>query len=136
MIADEGMSHSNESEIKCPYCDWEDTDSWEFGGEPEEELERICGDCEKKFLATRNIEVSYSTIRMPCGEKEHDYKTKWYVLHKKEYENGKWANLEVENYQHTQTLVCSKCGGMDFIKITKEKYDATPDSEKLGGGSL
>ena len=50
------MEHKYESNIKCPYCDWEDQDSWEFG---EDSGTHTCGSCgrvnERDFLASNNI---------------------------------------------------------------------------------
>lgn len=59
------MEHINENNIKCPYCDWEDKDSWEFG---EDSGTYTCGSCEKEFNVERNVEVTYSTSRIDCEE--------------------------------------------------------------------
>ena len=47
--------------ITCPYCGYEDLDSWEVDCEDGEEVEQECGSCEKEFYATRSITVDYST---------------------------------------------------------------------------
>lgn len=51
-----------ESEIICPYCEYEHVDSWEWEEASQDEtLEKECDKCEKKFYACRNIDVSYSS---------------------------------------------------------------------------
>jgi transcription elongation factor Elf1 len=62
--------------IICPYCGWEDVDSWE--NEPGEEDIGLmsCGRCEKEFYAERYISTSYSTKKatygtcLGCGAKD------------------------------------------------------------------
>lgn len=40
------MKHLHENNIKCPYCDWEDQDSWEFG---EDSGAHTCDRCEEEY---------------------------------------------------------------------------------------
>lgn len=40
------MERKYKSNIKCPYCDWEDNDSWEFR---EDSGTHTCGSCEKSL---------------------------------------------------------------------------------------
>lgn len=48
--------------ITCPYCGFQDEDSWELAcGDECEDIECDCGLCEKPFLASRHISVTYST---------------------------------------------------------------------------
>lgn len=56
------MNTQYEDNITCPFCGYVDRDSWEvdFGGmEGEEKLE--CGECQKEFVVTKHIEVTYSS---------------------------------------------------------------------------
>lgn len=47
------------SEIVCPWCGHEHSDSWEMGsGEME------CHDCGREFQTERDVSVSYSTSRI------------------------------------------------------------------------
>lgn len=55
------IDHENTANIVCPYCGYEDMDSWEFKGDSDEELEHECDRCGETFLATRFISVSYYT---------------------------------------------------------------------------
>lgn len=45
-----------EDEVKCPYCGFEDGDSWEL----DEEGETDCGNCGAKLAYSRTVEVTYS----------------------------------------------------------------------------
>jgi transcription elongation factor Elf1 len=49
--------------ITCPYCGYEDQDSWEvdFGNSECTEIE--CTNCEKEINVTRHISVSYSAYK-------------------------------------------------------------------------
>lgn len=64
------MKHEYENNIKCPYCNWEDKDSWEL---QEDEDIVTCGSCEKDFNVTRDIEVTYSTSKIKCEENNHNF---------------------------------------------------------------
>lgn len=65
------MNHYYEKNIKCPYCDFEDKDSWEF---EQDEAVHECGSCEKEFNVVRNIEVTYSTSRITAKEDYNNQK--------------------------------------------------------------
>ena len=57
----------NTSYAKCPYCGYENCDSWELGisglGVIDNEGEADCDQCEKTFIWSRNISSTYSTVR-------------------------------------------------------------------------
>lgn len=61
-------------EITCPYCGYEEGDSWEYGDL--ESTGRVsCGSCGKEFWATRNVAITYSTEKVDWkldGEKKID----------------------------------------------------------------
>ncbi len=48
-------------ECVCPYCGYEDTDSWEIGGGSEQDGTTQCARCSREFGYSRVISVSYST---------------------------------------------------------------------------
>ena len=64
-------------DITCPYCGWTNGDSWEEGENVNDGSLGImtCGGCEKSFLASRNMEITYSTEKCPCqnGEEPHKF---------------------------------------------------------------
>ena len=43
-------------EVVCPHCGYVSSDSWEMT-----EGDRVCADCENRFVMTRHQEVTYST---------------------------------------------------------------------------
>ncbi|MDR6794717.1 Zn ribbon nucleic-acid-binding protein [Pseudarthrobacter oxydans] len=59
-------------EAKCPYCNYEDTDSWELSDDGEW---TECGSCGKRFGYERHLEVTYSTYKQDCanGLAEHQW---------------------------------------------------------------
>lgn len=56
-VASMGASYS-ESEVTCPWCGYEHSDSWEFS-----DGDYDCADCEKPFGVSRDESVTYSTVR-------------------------------------------------------------------------
>jgi hypothetical protein len=115
------MRHECESNIKCPYCDWEDEDSWEFG---EDSGTYTCGDCGKEFNVKREVEVTYSTSRLDCLENktEHDYKVDSFYMLKRKHENGIFIDLPENEWTYHKIMMCSICGDKDYIKLTKDEY--------------
>ena len=57
---------SLEHEMICPYCGYEQRDSWEIPGD-DGTVE--CGRCEKEFDFTRNVEVTFSTTPLAKEDK-------------------------------------------------------------------
>lgn len=64
---------SRKEEITCPWCGYEDSDSWEFEGEYDDAYE--CPECGKKFILEVHTEITYTSKRriddMPegwCGD--------------------------------------------------------------------
>lgn len=60
--------------ITCPWCGYEDTDSWEFEGEYDDAYE--CPECGKKFILEVHTEITYTSKRhiedMPEGWRGDD----------------------------------------------------------------
>lgn len=60
---------SAKENITCPWCGYEDTDSWEFDAEYDVDYE--CPSCGKPFILERIVEVTYTSKRriedMPEG---------------------------------------------------------------------
>lgn len=60
------MAH-NTSEIVCPHCGYEFSESYEISPN-EEDIGKIqCEQCEKFFYATRNVEITYDTEKCRVG---------------------------------------------------------------------
>lgn len=51
------------SEVTCPYCGYEESDSWEIS-----EGERECGDCGHSYEVERIVTVEYSTSKVFAKE--------------------------------------------------------------------
>jgi len=115
------FEHTHTDNIICPYCDWEDTDSWEFGTE---DGTHTCGNCEEEFRVSPCVSVTYSTYRMDCEEigKKHDYQLLEYCLRDREYKDRKWINLPESKYRYMKIEQCTICGDKNYIDITKEEY--------------
>lgn len=65
------MNTENTRNIICPYCGYEDLDSWEMTSETEEEetIKIECTNCEKKFDLIYHIVLTYSSFKLK--NKEH-----------------------------------------------------------------
>jgi len=50
---------SSEDNITCPYCNWEDVDSWE---QKDDENTIVCSNCGGEFDYIRYVTVSYDSI--------------------------------------------------------------------------
>lgn len=63
--------HICEDEIKCPHCDYEYSDSWEYNHCEDDKLE--CLSCDKAFALTANNTVDYSTKVFDCKDDDHKW---------------------------------------------------------------
>jgi RNase P subunit RPR2 len=54
--------------ITCPYCGWEDRDTWECGMIDEDIKEVQCGNCEKTFSVSCTVSRTFRSDRL--SEKE------------------------------------------------------------------
>lgn len=61
-VSEEMPTHWGELEIKCPFCDFLESDSWEFRMKQDETIERECGVCGSIFIATCHIDVTYESM--------------------------------------------------------------------------
>ena len=61
------IEHQYTTEIVCPHCGYEFSDSWEF----EDSGDAECYRCDLAFFFERQIEVTYTTVAAR-GDGEHD----------------------------------------------------------------
>lgn len=117
----EEMEHLNERNIKCPYCNWEDNDSWEMQDYSDM---RTCGDCGKEFNVERNIEITYSTFRINCEESDgdHNYQFDCVFKSKRKFSKGVWYDLTESEWTYHRIMMCSVCGDKRYDDITKDQY--------------
>lgn len=54
------IDHEYTSQITCPYCGWEDKDSWEAGDSGNMECDR----CGTEFHFEKDVRVTYSTDKI------------------------------------------------------------------------
>lgn len=113
------MAHDSERLIKCPYCDYEWEDSWEF---QEDEGTHVCGDCAEEFNVMRNINITYSTTKVDCKAKEHDFQPDKHYIFKRKYDRGVWHDLPEEKWDYVRIDQCSKCDDREYIHMPKERY--------------
>jgi len=115
------MKHEYESLIKCPYCDYEDSDSWEFGTD---DGTTYCGSCSEEFNVSPSVDITYSTFRIDCEEKklEHDYKFESTFIKKQDYNNKAWVDRDESNWEYIKIMQCSLCGDKEYPRITKEEF--------------
>lgn len=118
------MEHIQEPLIKCPYCDWEDNDSWEFGGPGENEGVRTCGACERDFIVNREVEITYTTKRIKCKASDHDYKFRSNFQSQKRFIQGTWIELPKEDHTFHRIEQCTKCGDEKWTQLDKPENDA------------
>jgi len=86
-----------EHDIKCPYCGYEDENSWESPFEKDGDSEVIeCGKCDKEFLCVYNLESSYTTTGI-CKNNKHDW-SDW-------VEHGRIDNTK---FKFRQCKICEK----------------------------
>lgn len=103
-------------EITCPWCGYEYSDSWEVGQDQEDIGLLECEKCGKEFYATRNVSVTYSTVKATygtckaCGERDVAIEN---------------LSSSVGSYEG----LCRKCGVAAYKKFIDEYFD-----ELAGGG--
>jgi len=116
------MEHRYEKNIKCPYCDYEWKDSWEF---TEDGGTHTCDSCEKEFNVERELEVTYNTSRINCEENktEHNHQFESVFMGKRDYNNGIWTDLPENKWTYTRIMMCSICDDKKYNGITKEEYE-------------
>ena len=65
------MNTSYEVNVICPFCGYEDKDSWEYGREYDEEWNDCeCPGCGETFKMIRHITVDYSTFKPGTEDEE------------------------------------------------------------------
>lgn len=77
-------------EAVCPYCDHEESDSWEIESNTSDEWVQVeCGNCSKTFLMKRVVTVEYTTEKADCANGIVEHKWKNNVSAPREYSIGK-----------------------------------------------
>ncbi len=104
--------------ITCPYCDWEDTVSWEREMDNGDTLEIECQECNKKFYTELIIDVSYSSHGL-CTE--NNTKHNWI-----KFDN--WIKsdhcTDEKIYKGKHCLTCDKYEYDKKIEISNKKGES------------
>lgn len=101
------MEHTYTNNIICPYCGYEDINSWEQGSGVENIGLTECKNCEKPFYATRHITIEYSTEKARYGTCLHCKKVD-VVLEDHCSTIGSYKNL------------CLECGNKELRRLQME----------------
>lgn len=84
------IKYSMNNEAVCPYCDYEESDSWDIQSDTSDEWVQVeCGNCSKTYLMERTVFVKYSTERADCANGLAEHKWKNHVSAPREYAVGK-----------------------------------------------
>lgn len=115
------MEHRHKDNIRCPYCNWEDTDSWKFDSDG---TNHTCGDCGKEFNVEVHTSITYSTTRIDCGEneQEHTYKLEGVFEKNMKFENREWSDLSESEIKFYKIIMCSICGDKEYVEIGKDEH--------------
>ena len=115
--------YTNESNIICPYCGWEDEDSWET---QEGDDEYSCGFCEKKFVLEVEHSVSYSTKRIPCKNDKHKLNeisnSNWIKDDEWDYKTDIRTKLPKDKWEYVEKYDCEECDECEYKDLTEEEY--------------
>ena len=115
--------YNNEQNIICPYCNYEDKDSWEVQ-ESDEEYE--CGSCGKKFVLEVEHNITYSTIKTSCEDNKHKFKKKpsayWITDGKWDFKTDIKNLLPKEEWMYNERYRCENCDESKYIEITEEEF--------------
>lgn len=65
---DERLDLWHNDEAKCPYCGFEDYDSWELGIDEDVEETTECPNCGEEYGVMRNVDITYTTWELKKGE--------------------------------------------------------------------
>lgn len=91
-------------EITCPYCGYEYSESYDYGLDRDGDCTDMeCPNCEKKFLASVDVTISYSTKAL-CEENN--------IKHI-------WEEFNYHSDFHNKRLkgkTCEVCGKTEFNK--------------------
>lgn len=117
MCQDE-ILHNYTRELVCPFCGHEFTNSLEYSKSEEYLGLLTCGKCNKAFYGSRNISITYSTIKAEYGTCNH----------------CKAENTVIEDFHSTigdYEGLCIKCGDLERQRLAEE-YVKKVKNETLG----
>lgn len=121
----EEIDRRGTDDIVCPYCGYKITDCWEFNNDSDN---INCDECEKPFYYEREYEITYSTTKISCKEKdnkEHLFTLrKDYPYHhsKRNFKNNEWVDLPKEEWKYYKIMECEDCDEVKYEDITEKEF--------------
>ena len=88
--------------VECPYCEELNEDSGDYELYTEDEIEMVCCNCEKEFLAYGNVSWSWTGKRIAC-KGEHSFG-----------EFGHWITRSNPEEGSFKVRYCEECGEADY----------------------
>jgi hypothetical protein len=112
--------YNNEDLITCPYCGYENEDSWEVQISDED---YECGECNEKFILEVEQRTLYSTKRKDC-EGNHDMKFKlaYIIYDDTNYKTNKIILRERKDFEFTESFECENCCENEWKKMSEDKF--------------
>jgi DNA-directed RNA polymerase subunit RPC12/RpoP len=111
------VEHEYTKNITCPYCGYEDKNSWEYR---EESGDIECPDCGKKFHYNRNVDVTYCTSA-DCKDNDENHEwSEWDYIESNEDVITKELHEEVNDFYIRK---CFKCDEQEFIRFKNLERD-------------
>jgi len=90
------IDHKYTSGLVCPYCGYEQSDSWESADSSNDDE---CGECGKHFSYDSQTERYFTTRKVPCLNGEpHE-----------------WKKLTLPDYPHARR--CRQCYVSEYLKV-------------------
>ena len=115
------MNHRNEDEIKCPYCGYEDKDSWEMH---DDSGTWYCKECTEAFDVERIVSVTYSTYKKRCADGDHDYQVSHSFIGTHKFTGGVWQMLPESQWKYYNCMKCTVCEHETHVEISKQEYES------------
>ncbi len=78
---------STTDNLICPYCGYEETDSWELG---ESSDNHQCGSCDKTFVYETEVSRSFTSSLAPCRNGGEHTWTQWM-----DFETCNWRRCRI-----------------------------------------
>jgi len=110
-VEEEEIDHDCTSNIVCPYCGYEDEDSYEHYEEGETNLD--CKDCGRNFNLSVGVSYYFSSNRISCEEENEEHEWTDHFFRKEEESKEKELIILLE---------CRKCKHNEIEEVSKEEW--------------
>jgi hypothetical protein len=120
--------------IVCPYCGYEDTDSWEHD---DDSSEATCSDCGKDFRIEIHRSTTYSSFKIDCTDlsplQKHKFKLRTkgsiyssssisYYNYVGGYDDSNKVYLAEEDWNFQEVYQCENCEETEYRTISREDF--------------